>query len=374
MSLSDDNNSIVSPEDQHQHDHKRRGSPIRTGEPKRRDNKPSPQRHAYTTNRNRLGWTSDDDVDDDDYGLSDLMNAGLSSTPQTTKSSGGGGYYDDPDGGGGGYGGGRTPQTTKSKDEDGFTVVTKRRHGRNGGKKGTKPSPQNNAKQPTKTPKIPSYDTKALRKSTVLDFFVAAEKKAAEKRAPTKAPTTPRRPKNKGATNSAVNSATDQFPALSTTSLAQFPALSTTSLAPTLPMPRNGPTNTEATMIRETLAKELQAFDWSRHCEVGQTPQEAKSLHLKKLRGVHGDSWISMGNRTMYPSKRQILDDEFGLWRNAKNLASLPEKNLPAVYQSKQFKEVNANRSATKYLEKCQMCTGKSQCTTETKLVEGRRR
>ena len=124
--------------------------------------------------------------------------------------------------------------------------------------------------------------------------------------------------------------------------------------------------------------QQLRNFDWSQHQGNYKTPETATRAHLNSLRNNHGSGWErtrqrggNIGKPTKYPSHSQICQDP--LWRDAKNLASLPDQYLPPFLQPEATLEYHRNFSRDVYdsASKCTKC-GKTGSKNGVKFVEGK--
>ena len=114
------------------------------------------------------------------------------------------------------------------------------------------------------------------------------------------------------------------------------------------------------------MAPSVLAFDWSRHCNGDETPDQAKRRHFSPLREAHGDSWTytKPGSSCKYPSFEQIYSDPF--WHNSvMNCASLPNDHRPAVFLSLKRKIAKATKARDDYEAGliCVLCTRKKEGT-----------
>lgn len=123
------------------------------------------------------------------------------------------------------------------------------------------------------------------------------------------------------------------------------------------------------TEVMKKRAKELEQklaeFDWTEHCRPGETRDQARVNHYQQLRLKYGDSWARVngkgdGQATKHPSIEQVYCDI--LWKDVKNLASIPYHSLPAAFRSKEKKDTKAAYDKQKYAEGtiCTICTNKS--------------
>jgi len=101
---------------------------------------------------------------------------------------------------------------------------------------------------------------------------------------------------------------------------------------------RFNPTNAQKERAK-ALAKEVEAFDWSEHCTVDETPDQARISHHQELRRKHGAGWTRVDDKgegvtgTKHPSAKQIYMES--LWQDLRNLASIPVHILPTAFKPK---------------------------------------